>query len=88
MPYIKQEQRVEVDRALEPLIRHIASLPLEDQDGNLNYVITKLLKHIYPTKYFHLNRALGVLTSVTHEHYRRVVAPYEDKKINENGDVL
>ena len=38
-------------------------------------------------KYFHLNRALGVLTAIKEEYYRVVVAPYEDVKIKENGEV-
>jgi len=28
-----------------------------------------------------------VLSAVTHELYRRVIGPYEDEKIRENGDV-
>ena len=87
MPYIKQDQRPPVDDALKPLISHIKSLPVEDQDGALNYAITKILKEVYPVKYFHLNRALGVLTSIKEEFYRVVVGPYEDEKIKENGEV-
>jgi hypothetical protein len=87
MPYTKQEQRPAVDKLVEPLINHLKSLPVEDQDGVLNYVVTKIIKNLYPQKYFHLNRALGVLSAVTHEFYRRVAAPYEDTKIKENGDV-
>ena len=33
------------------------------------------------------NRAMGVFDCAAREFYRRVVAPYEDKKIMENGDV-
>lgn len=87
MPYIKKEQRPQIDELLAPLVNHLKSLPQEEQDGALNYVITKILKQLYPLKYFHLNRALGVLSAVKQEFYRRVVAPYEDSKIKENGDV-
>ena len=38
-------------------------------------------------KYFHLNRALGVLTAIKDEFYRVIVATYEDTKIKENGQV-
>jgi len=31
--------------------------------------------------------AMGVLSAITEEFYRRKVAPYEDEKIVENGDV-
>ena len=87
MPYIKKEQRPQIDELLVPLLKHLQSLPVEEQDGALNYSITKIVKGLYPTKYFHLNRALGVLSAVTHELYRRVIGPYEDQKIAENGDV-
>ena len=87
MPYIKQDQRPKIDTLLKPLIAHIKSLPTEDQDGSINYALTKVLKNVYPMKYFHLNRALGVLTAVTQEFYRVVVGPYEDTKIKENGQV-
>ncbi len=87
MPYIKKEDRPAIDALVDPIVVHLTSLPLESQDGALNYLITRVMKRVYPTKYVHLNRALGVLSAVTHELYRRVVAPYEDEKIKENGDV-
>ncbi len=87
MPYIKKDQRPAIDQLVEPLIQHLKSLPVEDQDGSLNYAVTKIIKHVYPQKYFHLNRALGVLTAITHELYRKIIGPYEDTKIAENGDV-
>ena len=87
MPYIKKEQRPSIDALVEPLIAHVKSLPVEDQDGSLNYALTKVIKNVYPMKYFHLNRALGMLTAVTEELYRVVIGPYEDTKIKENGSV-
>ena len=87
MPYITKEQRPKIDELINPLIDHIKSLPIEDQDGSLNYLITKTIKGVYPVKYFHVNRALGVLSAVTQEFYRRIVGPYEETKIKENGDV-
>jgi hypothetical protein len=61
--------------------------PVEKVDGRLNYVISRLLAQLYPKGYFHYNRAMGVLASAMQEFYRRRVAPYEDVKISENGDV-
>ena len=87
MPYIKQKQRPAIDELTNPLINHLKSLPLEEQDGALNYAVTKIIKNLYPKKYFHLNRALGVLTAIKDEFYRRVIGSYEDTKITENGDV-
>jgi hypothetical protein len=87
MPYIKKEQRPAIDNLIKPLIEHINSLPLEDQDGSLNYAFTRIIKSVYPKKYFHLNRALGMITAVTQELYRKIIGPYEDTKIIENGDL-
>lgn len=87
MPYIKREARPELDALMQPLIDHVKSLPLEEQDGALNYTVTRVLKSVYPRRYFHFNRALGLLTAITQEFYRVEVGPYEDVKIRENGPV-
>lgn len=87
MPYIKREQRSEINSVIDPLLKHIQSLPLDEQDGALNYSVTRIIKHVYPKKYFHFNRAMGVLSAISHELYRHIIGPYEDEKIVENGDV-
>jgi len=87
MPYIKMEDRGKYDEVLGELIGILKSLPVEKIDGELNYIITRILKESYPLRYFNLNRAMGVLECAKLEFYRRVVAPYEDIKIKESGDV-
>jgi hypothetical protein len=87
LPYIKTEKRVKYDKALHELVGILKSLPPEEVDGELNYVVTKILKGVYPLKYYHLNKAIGVLECIKLEFYRRVAAPYEDVKIKESGDV-
>lgn len=87
MPYIQKDDRPPIDELLQPLVEHLRSLPLEQQDGALNYVVTRILKELYEPRYFNYNRAMGVLSSIQAEWYRRDVGPYEDKKIVENGDV-
>jgi hypothetical protein len=72
---------------LHELVGILKSLPPEEVDGELNYVVTKILKGVYPLKYYHLNKAIGVLECIKLEFYRRVAAPYEDVKIKESGDV-
>jgi len=87
MPYIKPERRGKYEEVIGKLVAILKSLPPEEVDGELNYVITKLLKEVYPLRYYHINKAIGVLECVKQEYYRRVAAPYEDQKMKENGDV-
>ena len=87
MPYIKAEKRVKYEKALQELVDILKSLPPEEVDGELNYVVTKILKGVYPLRYYHINKAIGVLECIKLEFYRRVAAPYEDTKIEESGDV-
>jgi len=87
LPYIKTSNRTKYNTVLKELIKTLKALPPEEVDGELNYVITKLLKEIYPLRYFHINKAIGVLECSKLEYYRRVAAPYEDLKIQESGDV-
>jgi hypothetical protein len=87
LPYIKAQNRKKYEKILEELATILKSLPPEEVDGELNYVITKILKEVYPLRYFHLNKAIGVLECAKLEYYRRVAAPYEDTKIQESGDV-
>ena len=87
MPYIKPDNRKKYEKTLEELVKILKTLPPEEIDGELNYVVTKILKEIYPLRYFHINKAVGVLECIKLEYYRRVAAPYEDSKIKEAGDV-
>jgi hypothetical protein len=87
MPYITQEDRPQYDNVLEELIGLLKEKPPESVDGHLNYVVTKVIKEVYPLRYYHINKAMGVLECIQHEFYRRVAAPYEDTKIEQNGDV-
>lgn len=88
MPYISQSDRDQ----WQELLDYIGKDDFEDvTPGDLNYLITKLCKKYYYDKtgpsYGTLNELVGVLECAKLELYRRVLAPYEDKKIDENGDV-
>jgi len=85
MPYIKQEARRE-------LVGHARRLGLTaDGPGELNFVITTVIAaYLFGGQephYEDYNDVLGVLVGVILEVYRRKVAPYEDMKKEENGDV-
>lgn len=92
MPYIKQEKRDVLDPHLAPLLNALRELesddPSNNMEGNLNYVITRLLKAVYVGGgYRAINDAGGVMLNAYLEFYRKVAAPYEDQKEFENGAV-
>ncbi len=79
MPYITPEARERLD---------ITWLPRDE--GELNYLITKLLIRYAaksPVNYARLAGAHSAATLAAAEFYRRRIAPYEDHKIRLNGDV-
>ena len=85
MPYIKKERRRELSVPSDwPMIGHAQDV------GELNYQITCLVDDFISRKklkYSEINSAIGVLECAKMELYRRIAAPYEDKKCEENGDV-
>ncbi len=84
MPYIKQEERTELDLIVDSLSKKFTHV------GQLNYIITRIC-HNWILKsgkrYAHINSVMGVLSCVTQELYRVVASPYEDEKIAENGAI-
>jgi len=85
VPYIEKGRREILDNAINNLIQHIRHDPI---DGELNYMITRIIDAAHGGGgYARFNRAMGVLDCVAREFYRRRVVPYENVKIEENGDV-
>lgn len=79
MPYVDQKTREELEGVFSP-----------ENPGELNYKITCLILNYIETKglkYSTINDIVGVLDCAKMEFYRRIAIPYEDKKIEENGDV-
>lgn len=81
MPYLKDKE----DRNYLDLILEAAKNCLI-KPGRLNYFIFKLAK-ISCHNYEQFRNFVGEIEMVKQEIYRRYVAPYEDIKIEENGDV-
>lgn len=82
MPYIEQSRRIDL---------YCAAVPASC--GELNFVITALIDNYIHNKggkltYADINEIMGVLESAKQEFYRRVAVPYEDGKLNANGDVF
>jgi len=86
-PYIKQENRKGWNDLAKVVAGVTLSLPENEREGQLNYLITSILHKVYKPKYFEYNRAIGLLECIKQEYYRKIVAPYEELKIKENGDV-
>lgn len=81
MPYIPEEKR----ERLRLNSQWKAIVP-----GELNFQITMLVLDYLDTHdvcYDTLNDVMGVLGCVKEEFYRRIVVPYEEGKIAQNGDV-
>lgn len=79
MPYIKKTHREEIVTGQ----REVSTV------GELNFVITTIIRAYMgdDPDYARFNTLVGVLESAKLELYRRMVAPYEDAKRLENGDV-
>lgn len=70
--------------------REILSHTRAASAGELNFLLTKECDEYITRKglsYNAINEVMGVLHCVSLELYRRVAAPYEDKKCRENGEV-
>lgn len=87
MPYISKDLREKLDKDVDNLIGRLTSEPEDVQDGELNYVVSRLLHGVYPLRYRHINRAVGVLECAKLEFYRKIAGPYEDMAIEKNGDI-
>lgn len=75
MPYIESNKR----NVVSPVT-----------SGELNYCISKLIREYYENHgkcYGVYNEIVGALECAKMEFYRRIVVPYEEIKIKENGDV-
>lgn len=92
MPYVTKEFREFVDSEIDLLLEKLNKIKQNHAegalDGEVNYTITRILDNLYGGGgYYVFNRAMGVLDCAAREFYRRKIAPYEDKKVLENGDV-
>ena len=82
MPYIKQDRREEMDIVVDLMeAKHIVA------DGDLNYILYKYCKNHIKPSYNNLKNYCGELRQCATEIERRILAEYENSKIQENGDV-
>jgi hypothetical protein len=90
MPYIKHDQRKALDPEIDILLRRL--LPVGSYapaPGDLNYVLSRIVWGVFQKfpGYAVANMLVGMLDCVKLEFYRRLVVPYEEEKIKENGDL-
>lgn len=80
MPYIEQRLRDDLQ----------SREACPTTPGELNFMFTDVIKDYLLYKgesYQTYNDIIGALDCCGKELYRRKIAPYEDMKINQNGDV-
>jgi hypothetical protein len=82
MPYIKKENREGMDYVIEAM--NEAGV---QANGDLNYILYKFCKDSVKPSYNNYKNFCGELRQCATEIERRLLGPYEDEKIKENGDV-
>lgn len=86
MPYIQDKHKQFLVTKSVKEVGDLCTTP-----GELNFVITCIVRDYFNRtdkgNYQAINDVVGALEGAKLEFYRRVGAPYEDKKIKENGDV-
>lgn len=97
MPYISPELRRELDPLIEALAQHLAAQAEKAGydgafTGLLNYACTRLALSVVrrrfgTLRYWLIASLSGVFQNIAAEFYRRIAIPYEDRQIEQSGDV-
>lgn len=94
MPYISKDKRKKYETRIDSLAFTLNSLPDNDSlAGELNYLFYCLAKHLCDPNiggeksYDRMAVVLSALSEAQAEFRRRIMAPYEDEKIELNGDI-
>lgn len=85
MPYISQERRI----SLEVSVGNQPTDPPHSA-GELCYLFSQQIQRyldFHPNRFDTFAEIMGALVLTGLEFYRRIVVPYENKKLKENGDV-
>ena len=87
MPYLPQSERDEINCEIGGFTPHTG--------GELQYAIAYMINNYYSRlssmghgpRYADMEEIMGALDGAAREHYRIVVAPYEDVKMKQNSGV-
>lgn len=89
MPYIDLEHRIALDAIVDGLVKRLRDINCKP--GDCNYVVTRVvLEALKPHdgwRYHSLSDAVRVLKDAAAEIERRLLGPYEDRVILQNGDM-
>tara|TARA_R110002096_G_scaffold70622_3_gene169274 strand:+ start:281 stop:559 length:279 start_codon:yes stop_codon:yes gene_type:complete len=89
MPYIKPDDRLKYGHHLMSIKAGLSNHE-EIPVGELNYIISTMIAELlenFGLNYSNGNKLIGVLECAKLELYRRMLTPYENQKIIDNGDV-
>ena len=81
MPYVKKDRRADLDISVRSLGNTLKV------DGDLNYILFAYAKRHIEPGYQNYRNFLGELNEAVAEIRRRLLVPYENEKISENGDI-
>lgn len=96
MPYIDEEERRELDFAIENMTASIRDIECHLNNphdfstylGRINYAFSRILCGLMgEPSYKKIAMITGVLENIKQEFYRRVAETYENQKISQNGDI-
>ena len=85
MPYIPQQERQRIGGEIDGFT--------PQNGGELQYAIATMIQAYYHRvcddgpRYANMEEIMGALDGAAREHYRVVVAPYEDHKMAQDGSV-
>ena len=96
MPYIDEEERLELDTQIDNMILAIRDNKTNLNNphdfsnylGRINYCFSRIIYGVMrDVSYRNIAMVTGVLENIKQEYYRRIAEPYEDIKIRQNGDI-
>lgn len=91
MPYIEKEYRLDYDVFIDKLFEELKGLKNDELLGHMNYIIFRLAgllcNHNGRRSYARMATVSSAMSEAQAEFRRRVMAPYEDERIESNGDV-
>ena len=96
MPYIDEEERLELDTQIDNMILAIRDNKTNLNNphdfsnylGRINYCFSRIIYGVMrDVSYRNIAMVTGVLENIKQEFYRRVAENYENIKIRQNGDI-